>query len=77
MYIEFNISLNGKHFFATHERSCTDSNKADEVKKVLLEKFPESEGYEVTATLNPQRNYGLDLSKDMAWEVNEVLTSLR
>lgn len=76
MDIEFNISLNGRHFFATDERSCTDSSKADEVKKVLLEKFPESEGYNVTATMNPQRGYGIDLSKDTAWEVNRVLTNL-
>ncbi len=76
MYIEFNISLNGKHLFATHERSCGDSNSADEVKKILLEKFPESEGYKVSASLNPQRSYGLDLSKDMAWEVNRVLANI-
>ncbi len=76
MYIEFNISLNGKHFFATHERSCTDSSKAEEVKKVLLEKFPENEGFKVTATVYPQRGYGIDLDKDMAWEVNRVLTNL-
>ena len=76
MYIEFNISLNGRHFFATHERSCTDSNSADKVKKVLLEKFPESEGYKVTASMNPQRGYGIDLSKDISGEVNRVLTSI-
>lgn len=76
MYIEFNISLNDKHFFATHERSCRDSIEAHKVKEVLLEKFPESEGYRVTASFNPQRSYGLDLSKDMAWEVNRILTSI-
>lgn len=76
MYIEFNISLNGKHFFATHERSCTNSNEAYEFKKVLLEKFPQSEGYKITATLNPQRSYGIDLSKDMSFEVNSILTKL-
>ena len=76
MYIEFNVSLNGKHFFATHERSCTDSNKAGELKKVLLTKFPKSQGYRVTASMSPQRSYGLDLDKDMAWEVNRVLTDL-
>ncbi len=76
MYIEFNVSLNGKHFFATHERSCTNSSKADELKKVLLRKFPESAGYKVSASINPQRSYGLDLSKDIAWEINRVLTEL-
>lgn len=76
MIIEFNIAKDGKHFFATAERSCRDSNKADEVKKVLQEKFPQSEGYEVTASLSPQRGYGIDLSKDMAWEINSILTKL-
>jgi hypothetical protein len=75
MYIEFNISLNGRHFFATHERSCTDSSKAEELKRVLLFKFPESQGYKVTASITPQRSYGLDLSNDTAWEVNNVLTN--
>ena len=72
MYIEFNVSLNGKHFFATHERSCTDSSKADKLKKVLLEKFPKSEGYEVSASMDRQTQYGLDLNKDMSEEVNRV-----
>lgn len=76
MYIEFNIALNGKHFFSTNERSCTNSNEANEVKKVLSEKFPQSEGYLITATLNPQISYGIDLSKDMAWEVNSIITKL-
>ncbi len=76
MYIEFNISLNGKHLFSTHERSCTNSNEADVVNKVLQERFPESEGYKITAYLNPQRGYGIDLSKDMAWEMNNILTKL-
>ena len=76
MNIEFNISLNGKHFFATHKRSCTNSTEADAVKKVLLEKFPQAEGYKVTASLNPERGYSIDLEKDMAWEVNSILTKL-
>lgn len=76
MYIDFNIALNGKHFFATHERSCKNSSDAETLKKVLQEKFPQSEGYLVTASLNPQRSYGIDLSKDMAWEVNSIITKL-
>lgn len=76
MTIEFNVALNGEHFFATHERSCSDSRKANRVKEALLKKFPEAEGYKVTATMNPQRGYGIDLSKDMSGEVNRILTSL-
>ena len=76
MYIEFNIALNGKHFFATTERSCTNSIEADKVYKVLLDKFPESEGYSIKASLHPQRSYGIDLSKDIAFEVDDILTNL-
>ncbi len=73
MYIEFNIALNGKHFFATAERSCTNSGEAETVKKVLQEKFPESEGYEISASANPQRSYGIDLNKPMNDEMNRIL----
>jgi hypothetical protein len=76
MYIEFNISLNGKHFFATHERSCTDSTKGEQLKKVLQEKFPESEGYKVTASLNPQTSYWINLEEPMSSEVNCILTKI-
>lgn len=50
MYIEINIALNGKHFFATAERSITDNDKYNEVLAVLRKKFPESEGYTISAT---------------------------
>lgn len=76
MYIEFNITLNGKHFFATDKRSCTDSTKAIELKKVLFKKFPKSEGYKITASFNPQRYYGMDLNVRMDKEVDRILTSL-
>lgn len=50
MYYEINVSLNGKHFFATTERSITDKQKLIEVYNVFLEKFPKSEGYGITVT---------------------------
>lgn len=49
-FYEINISLNGKHFFATAERSMKDESKLQEVYKVLKEKFPEEEGYKITVT---------------------------
>lgn len=51
MYCEINISLNGSHFFATAPRSIMDGEKLETVFSVLLEKFPSSEGYTITATL--------------------------
>lgn len=48
MYYEFNVALNGQHFFATAERSVQHLEKAKAVLAALESKFPKSEGYEVT-----------------------------
>ena len=55
MYYEINVALNGRHFFATHERSLITLNKLKEVYDVLSEKFPKSEGYEITVTRYEKR----------------------
>ena len=47
MYYEINVSLNGRHLFATAERSITDKSKLKQVLEVFKEKFPESEGYKL------------------------------
>jgi len=49
-YYEINISLNGKHFFATAERSITDEQDYHKVLKVLKEKFLELDGYKINGT---------------------------
>jgi hypothetical protein len=60
MYYEFNVSKNGSHFFATHERSVTTESKAKELHAVLVEKFPESEGYKVTCTYWEKRGKSVE-----------------
>lgn len=50
MYYEINVSLNGKHFFATDERSIRTKAKLYDVLEVFMQKFPESEGYNVSVT---------------------------
>jgi hypothetical protein len=48
MHYEINVSLNGRHLFATHERSC---RSIEEVKRVLEEvtkRFPVGEGFAIT-----------------------------
>ena len=50
MYYEINVSLNGKHLFATAERSITNSTKMEDVYSLFLEKFPEKEGYKLDVT---------------------------
>jgi hypothetical protein len=48
MYYEINISKNGMHFFATAERSITSYKELQKVYSVIQEKFPKSEGYELS-----------------------------
>ena len=68
MYYEINISLNGKHFFATHQRSIDSSGKLIQVFKTLNLKFPESEGYEIITTF--YSDSGFIRSRD---QVNEAI----
>ena len=51
MYYEINVALNGKHLFATAERSITTDWELDKVYSLFKEKFPESEGYELSVTM--------------------------
>ena len=50
MYYEINVSKNGRHFFATAERSITSFTQAEGMYMLFKEKFPESEGYEISIT---------------------------
>lgn len=50
-YYEINVSLNGKHLFATDERSITSRERMEEVYKLFEQKFPKSEGYILDVTL--------------------------
>ena len=50
MYYEINVTLNGKHFFATAERSITNPWNLRDTLKIFLNKFPESEGYKISVT---------------------------
>lgn len=50
MYYEINVSKNGRHLFATAERSITNFTQAEGMYILFKEKFPESEGYEISVT---------------------------
>ena len=41
MYYEINVSKNGRHYFATAERSITSFTQAEGLYKIFKEKFPE------------------------------------
>lgn len=50
MYYEINVTLNGKHFFATAERSITNRGDLNNKLKIFIDKFPKEEGYEISVT---------------------------
>jgi hypothetical protein len=50
MWYEINVSKDGKHYFATHERSITTIGRAVEIRDRLKQAMPESEGYKYTIT---------------------------
>ena len=50
MYYDINVSLNGRHFFATDKRSVLSHHDLRRVYPVIKAKFPESEGYKVSVT---------------------------
>lgn len=50
MNFRINVSLNGHHFFATGDHSCQDRKSAQAVYNAISNKFPASEGYEVSVS---------------------------
>lgn len=50
MYYEINVSLNGRHFFATTKRSIENSLALVTVYSVFENKFPKNEGYQLMVT---------------------------
>lgn len=62
MHYEINVSKNGGHLFATHERSIVSFEKLKEVVSIFQEKFPENEGYEVSVTEWSCTGKSVDLS---------------
>lgn len=60
---EINIALNGIHFFATHERSITNVFELKKILPILIEKFPESEGYTILISKTTISSEYMDKSK--------------
>lgn len=64
MYYEINVALNGKHFFATNERSVTNKTKLNEIYNVFREKFPPEEGYGITVSFIETIGKSVDMEKE-------------
>ena len=60
---EINVAKNGKHYFATHERSLTETKEAENALKDFKNRFPEAEGFLVTITYRPGTSYGCYLDE--------------
>jgi hypothetical protein len=50
MWYEINVSKDGNHLFATHERSLDNKYDADDLYTLFLSKFPAKEGYKLQMT---------------------------
>lgn len=66
MYYEINVSLNGKHFFATHERSIVNETKLKEVYPVIKKKFPPEEGYDILVSRTETTGRYIDMEQEFS-----------
>ena len=65
MYYRINVSKGRGHVFATADHSLTSRIAYLEVLPLIMEKFPASEGYMVTATYWELRGETMDLAVDL------------
>lgn len=50
MYYEITVSINGRHLFATAERSIIAKWQLDIIYDIFKRKFPAEEGYKISIT---------------------------
>lgn len=60
---EINVAKDGKHYFATHERSLTATKEAENALKDFKKRFPEEEGFSITISYRPGTSYGCHLDE--------------
>ena len=49
-HYEINVSLDGRHLFATAPRSCTTEAEMNRAYAEIVARFPASEGFKVSVT---------------------------
>jgi hypothetical protein len=59
MWYEINVSKDGRHYFATHERSITAVSRAVEIRDRLKQAMPEEEGF--TFTITQKQTVGVEI----------------
>ena len=72
MYYEINVALHGKHFFATDKRSITTERALKEVYRVIKEKFPVEEGYDILVSQTETTGKYIDMEQEFSlWAYQE------
>lgn len=66
MYYEINVALNGQHFFATDKRSITNEIALKVVYKILKEKFPPEEGYDILVSCTKTTGRYVDMEQEFS-----------
>jgi len=60
---EINVAKDGKHYFATHERSFTETKSAEKALKDFQKRFPTEEGFVISISYRPGTSYGCYLDE--------------
>jgi len=63
MYYEINVSKDGRHLFATAQRSITSKSDLKKIYPVIKVKFPEEEGYKLMVSEHPEVSKYIDTSE--------------
>jgi hypothetical protein len=63
MKYSINVALNGKHLFATHDRSIKTQHELLTLLVLFDAKFPESEGYAITASSEESYSTTIDVTQ--------------
>ena len=66
MYYEINVSLNGRHFFATDKRSITTERALKEVYPIIKKKFPPEEGYDILVSHTETIGKYIDMEQEFS-----------
>jgi hypothetical protein len=61
MPYEINVSLNGRHYFATAPRSLTTSKDAVTMTLDFIKRFPATDGFKISVSYNPERSWEISL----------------
>lgn len=65
MYYRINVSLNGRHFFATADHSITTELQAKAIMKDFKQRFTAGEGFEITCTLWQKVGHDQNFSEEV------------